>query len=116
MGVYYEAYVGFGLLVNRDEVGVDKFYELVEEVGLPDGFVSVFGGDKMNSNNECLLIGPRNLVHRVFHSLYDNNFGAVRMEASKGLTAVEAHPILIEFAAANGVDPDIGFFGVSSVG
>lgn len=115
MGVYYKTHIGFGLLVNRDEVGIDKFYELVEETELPDGFVSVLGGDTMDSVNECLLIGPRNLVHQVFHSMYDN-FGATRLVGTGGMTAAEAHPVLIEFAAAQGVDPDIGFFGISSVG
>ena len=118
MGVYYSAYAGFGLLVEKDSADLDvPFYEFEESLNgnLPDGYGYVTGGNAMSGSNECVLIGPSNLLHRVFDSM-DDGFGSRKIEAVKGgITADDAVPVLHELAAQFGVEPNIGFFGISSV-
>lgn len=118
MGVYYDAYIGYGLLVSKEDLERDGMYwmEVVENLDLPDGYSYVMGGDRMSGGGECVLIGPSSLIHNVLDSS-GNGFGAIRVESeSNGTTVFDAYRILKQFALDNEFDPDIGFFGISSVG
>lgn len=114
MGVYYTTSIAWGLRIPQTEelIGTD----LTDVYELPAGFDYIEGGDLMNGEDIAYVIHPVGGVADIMSTMSSTeSFGVFSLDEIYNPTT-EATDALVVLARQHGLDEDIGWFAVSSVG
>ena len=115
MGVYYNASLAWGLRIPQTPALIGE--DLTDVYDIPAGYMYSVGGDEVNGENIAYVVHPVGACTSILDTggFREEGFGVYSVQEIYN-PAQEQADALVVLARQNGLDEDIGWFAISSVG